>query len=346
VTELLDAMAAAHARWRSPRLADWYPEADRLARSREAMRGQAARVGDVDFGREFRDNVAVVVGDDPLAWANRRLDLGGGQWCVTGIRFRGMDVSKPFVDVVATSLPPDAASLEFLCARVVPVYEEFSPKAVRVDVPDPDALVGQVLAQGWGAEVDQYVVAGPVRGVRGRQAAAVATDIADIADAADGAAVTGDVADRVALVAGTPEALYPEVVRCYERIEAGRPDLPAWARPSTREELTECAEEGLLFEVRIDDDPAGVVAARRDDDFGMTGFVVQEIVLRPEFLGRRWGRTVLTHLAEALPAREDDVLWGTIHADNTPSLRNATSVGREIVGGYVWLTPPGLPGMD
>lgn len=115
--------------------------------------------------------------------------------------------------------------------------------------------------------------------------------------------------------------------------------------PSTLEELRDCAEEGLLFEARVENAPAGVVAARRDDDHGMTGFVVQEIVLGTAFLGRSLGRRVLARLAEALPARDGDTLWGTIHADNVPSLRNARSVGRDIVGGYVWLTPPGWPGV-
>jgi hypothetical protein len=46
-----------------------------------------------------------------------------------------------------------------------------------------------------------------------------------------------------------------------------------------------------------------------------------------------------------LHARDGDVLWGTIHPANSPSLRNALSVGREIVGGYVWVVPAGLSGM-
>jgi hypothetical protein len=53
----------------------------------------------------------------------------------------------------------------------------------------------------------------------------------------------------------------------------------------------------------------------------------------------------MQHLLENLPAEPGDVLWGTIHPDNTASLRNALSIGREPVGGYAWITPRDLPGM-
>jgi hypothetical protein len=38
-------------------------------------------------------------------------------------------------------------------------------------------------------------------------------------------------------------------------------------------------------------------------------------------------------------------LWGSIHPDNVSSMHNALRVGRRPVGAYVWVTPPGLPGM-
>jgi hypothetical protein len=38
-------------------------------------------------------------------------------------------------------------------------------------------------------------------------------------------------------------------------------------------------------------------------------------------------------------------LWGTIHPDNAASLRNALRMGRQKVGAFVWVAPPGLPGM-
>jgi L-amino acid N-acyltransferase YncA len=88
-----------------------------------------------------------------------------------------------------------------------------------------------------------------------------------------------------------------------------------------------------------------VVAAIRDDRHGMSGFGVEEICLDAAARGRGLAAGVVQRLVDALPAADGDVLWGTIHPDNQPSLRNALSVGRRVVGGYVWVTPSGLPGM-
>jgi L-amino acid N-acyltransferase YncA len=88
-----------------------------------------------------------------------------------------------------------------------------------------------------------------------------------------------------------------------------------------------------------------VVAALREEAHGLTGHVVQEICLDAAHRGRGLAPAVLDHLVRALPREEGATLWGTIHPDNTASLRNALGIGRQKVGGYVWVTPPGLPGM-
>jgi L-amino acid N-acyltransferase YncA len=88
-----------------------------------------------------------------------------------------------------------------------------------------------------------------------------------------------------------------------------------------------------------------VVAAIRDDRHGLSGFCVQELCLDAAWRRRGLASAVVQRLVDALPADDGDVLWGTIHPDNAPSLRNALAVGRRVVGGYAWVTPSGLPGM-
>jgi len=291
------------------------------------MQGQAGWVADGAFGLTFRDNVGSVPVTDPLAWANRRIDLPDGHWCVSGIRFRGLDPTKPFIDVVVTSLPPQADALARLSAVIVPQYSEFAPRALRVDAPAPDELVAAAVADPRFAHaaVDQYVVAGLVADLRTRPH------------------VAGY--ERVHVHAAPVDAARQATVRLYAQAETERPALAQWATPSTADDLRQCADESLLFEVTVDGRPAGVVAARRDDDHGMSGFVVQEIVLDDAHRGHRLAPAVLQRLVAELPAGPGDTLWGTIHPDNHPSLRNARSIGREIVGGYVWLTPQGLTGL-
>lgn len=324
VTEL----ARARLPWVSPRLREWYDDARLVRQLASGLADEAGRVGDVAFGAEFRDGVGIPASADPLDWANRRIDLPTGGWAVAGIRFRGLDVSRPFVDVVATTEPPTPDGLATVATAALPYFASFDPLCLRVDAPDPAALVERVAADarfGPRCSVDQYVVAGPVADLRSRPRVPSY--------------------DLVALRPGDAVALAERAAAIYAELARRNPDLPMWARAEDAESLAACADEGLLFEVLLDGGAAGVLAAVRDDAHGMSGFSVEELCLDADSRGRRLAAGVLQRLVDELPAEDGDVLWGTIHPDNAPSLRNSVSVGREVVGGYAWVTPAGLPGM-
>jgi L-amino acid N-acyltransferase YncA len=321
-------LVSARLRWVSPALTSWYAEVELRAQLASALAVQADRVESPAFGAEFRDALAIDSVTDPLAWAGRRLDLPDGGWAVTGIRFRGGDVVKPFVDVVATSVPPTGEGLALLAQIVPAAYADFAPLCLRVEAPDADGLLAGLMGDprfGPGCAVDLYVVAGPVGALR--------------------AHAHTTAYDRVRLRSDDPEPMAARVRSMYAELAERQPDLALWASPEDVESLRESADEGLLFEVLVDGAPAGVVAAVREDAHGMRGFSLQEICLDAEHRGRRLAPGVMQRLADELPAAGGDVLWGTIHPDNTPSLRNALSIGREVVSGYVWVTPEGLPGM-
>lgn len=328
MADLLADMVEARRGWMSPVLRSWYSDADLGRHLRSGLATDAERVEDTAFGRDFRDQLGIDGPDDPLDWANRRLDLPDSGWAVTGTRFRGGDVSRPFVDVVATTAPPTPDGLAVVAAAVLPAYRPFHPLCLRVDVPDAPALVEQLRGAprfGPHCAVDMHVVAGPVVRLRRHPRTSAYS--------------------RVSLRAGDARELAPRVSAIYDELGAREPDLAMWAAPEDAESLAECAEEGLLFEVLADGTPAGVVAALRYDAHAMTGFSVQELCLDSSHRGQRLAPAVAQRLVDELPDRPGDVLWGTIHPANAPSLRNALSIGRTLVGGYVWVTPAGLPGM-
>lgn len=328
MADLLEDLVDARVAWISGVLRSWYAESALKQNLRTAMSVEEDRVGNVDFGRAFRDGVGLHPESDPFDWTNRRLDLPGGGWALAGIRYRGGDTLRPFVDVVATTEPATPDGLSRVAGVVVPAYTAFAPLCLRVDAPDPAGLVGLLEADerfGPGCAVDMYVVAGPVEELRDQSRASAY--------------------DRVRLRAGDPGPLAERVADVYAELVAQRPEHAQWANPEDVESLTACAEEGLLFEVLVDRVPAGVVASVRYDAHGMTGFSVQELCLDATHRGRHVAAAAMQRLVDELPAEDDDVLWGTIHPGNVPSLRNALSVGRVVVGGYVWVTPRGLPGM-
>ena len=332
MTELLDELVRARRPWISGRLGEWYPDPALLAQLRDALAVEASRLDDVAFGAQFRDALGVRPESEALSWANRRLDLPDGGWAVAGIRFRGRDGRRPFVDVVATTAPPTPDGLASVAETVAAAYADFEPLCLRVDALDPDEIVAALRADsrfGPGCAVDMYVVAGLVRSLRQHPRAAA----------------YDDVTLRRSESGDDTAALSVRVAEIYRALTELQPELAMWATAEGAESLGECAEEGLLFEILGEGRPAGVVAGLRHDDHAMRGFSVQEICLDPAHRGRRLAPGVIQRVVDELPAGDGDVLWGTIHPANRPSLRNALSVGREVVGGYVWVTPAGMPGM-
>jgi hypothetical protein len=328
MTDLMEDMVDARRTWVSETVESWYAEADLTRQLHAALAVEAHRVANVAFGQEFRNLVGLEGVDDPLAWANRRLDLPDGGWAVAGIRFRAGDASRPFVDVVATTEPPTPGGLAAVAEAVLPAYRAFAPLCLRVDAPDASGLVerlGRDPRFGDRCGVDMYVVAGRVERLRKHPRASAYPD--------------------VSLRAGDPRELAEQAAKIYAELTAREPELATWAHPEDVDSLTECAAEGLLFEVHVDGSPAGVVASVRDDAHAMAGFSVQELCLDSAHRGRHVAAAAVQRMVDELPAGPGDVLWGTIHPSNIPSLRNALSIGRVHVGGYAWVTPAGLPGM-
>ncbi|WP_144796100.1 GNAT family N-acetyltransferase [Microbacterium paludicola] len=311
-------------RWTSPQIKHWSPQwRDNLA---QWLEPSLALVGDAEWGGQIRDMVQLPV-QDPLAWANRLSELSDGHWAVVGIRFRGRDIEKPFVDVIATSLPPVPSGLAAL-GEVLPHFSAFSPLCLRVNMPDPARELQALAASNADAgraTPDLLIVGRPVAEMLARPVASRYDD--------------------VSLVPCEPAAAAARVATIYDELAPSRPQLEQWATPADADALEDAADENLLFDVRVNGTSAGLIAAERDDAYGFTGFCVQEIVLDSDHRGQQIGVAALQRLCRELPSAPHDVLWGHIHPGNVPSLRNAQESGRKVVAAHVWLTPPGYNGM-
>ena len=319
-SDILDAAES----WTSPEIKNWSPEwRDNLTHWLEPS---LALVGDVEWGGQIRDQVRLPI-EDPLAWANRRVELSDGHWAVVGIRFRGRDIEKPFVDVIATSLPPVPSGFAAL-GEVLPHFSAFSPLCLRVNMPDPvsglHALAASHVDAGR-ATPDLLIVARPVAEMLEQPVASRYEDVSLVpCDAVEAEVRVGAI---------------------YRELKPARPMLDQWATPADAGTLEDASDEGLLFDIQVRGTSAGVVAIERDDAYGLTGFCMQEIVLDSAYRGQQIGVATLQRLCRELPSAANDVLWGHIHPDNVPSLRNAQQSGRKVVTAHVWLTPTGYAGM-
>ncbi len=272
------------------------------------LEGDLERFSSDALATEFQHHCPVA-GAAAEDYKNRLLTVGGLELLV-GIRFLGLDMNEPFVDVMYhAALTPeqlsavqDATELEFAV---------FKPKRTRFYVSSHQPpLTG---------DGDKRLIAAPL-GVM-------------LAQPKPGTF------GRVELRQATSLAFYPDYAATYHDLHTEYPELRAVARLESEDDLQGYLGEGHLFEIFVDGAWAGVTAVFEDVNTGLSGFCMAEIVLTGAFRGQGLGRAVQLQLAAQLAeqgAGRDELLFGTIGAVNVAAQRTALGAGRVDLGGHVW----------
>jgi len=125
---------------------------------------------------------------------------------------------------------------------------------------------------------------------------------------------------------------YEKRLDSFLRFHALHPELKNRVTPESLVDLRSCGQEGSLFEVKVGDKSAGLIAAHSGQQAPLRGWCVWEEFLYEEFRGQGLATVMQRLLVHNLPPREGDSLFGTIDYRNLPSLKTALGVGRIIVG--------------
>jgi L-amino acid N-acyltransferase YncA len=249
------------------------------------------------------------------SYQGRLIDMGGVR-SIAHIDFPDPSGDFPFVKIKGASEPPGSiAEWHPLAKAINGAFAQFRPRAVYFFHP------AHLPLRAPEARVDTYLVAAPAGGMAGRP------DAPGL--------------DRVELRRATGLAFYPEYEAAYEQMLAERPYLRDEIEVESRDDLAECLEEGLLFEVLVDGVWGGLIAAERDLVAGLRGLVIEEIVLARAARGQGLGPAVHQRFARAMAANDPaTVILGTIAAKNAPSLRTAGKAGRLEIGAWYWIDLP------
>jgi GNAT superfamily N-acetyltransferase len=243
------------------------------------------------------------------AMLNYWVAVGDDLFAMFSMRFERLDVTKPFVDASPLSRPLETRDLPGLAAAAREIYGIHRPRYVRL----------------WSSEaVDAFP--GAVRDRR--QFAALIKDLQP-----------RNVPPGLVLTPAKDLDHYEDAQRAYDAVDQAHPDHPVQSRLQSKESLEESVEAGLLFDITVDGVWAGYVGALTESEeaLGLPAYVVEELILTPEFRGQGLGAHLSTLMAQALPPTHP-ILIGTIHANNTGATTAATHAGRQDIGG--WLLQP------
>ena len=324
----------------------WVPQNFHMYYSAEELSQQCAEYFAADFtertslefGAWYRDHISPLLQNqfnyiptqDTQDWANRFFSITDSHatyQTLTGIRYRGQDLNRPFIDVIATNIPCTTVYIAALSQSLLRHYESFRPICTRFFVPGKvDQLVRGLgsLPGARATTIDMHIVAGSLSELDKRP---VPKNY-----------------DRVKLIPLSPceaSAASHEARRIYASTADKNPNFLEWATAQSKESFEDAIRQGTGWHIAVDNTLAGFLTLDRRGEQGLRGFSVEELCLDTSFRRQGLGNAVLRHgiknLLKLSQVNPQDMLWGTIHADNLPSLRNAQGVGRTVVGSYMWV---------
>lgn len=113
----------------------------------------------------------------------------------------------------------------------------------------------------------------------------------------------------------------------YEKFHLQFPHLKWTVTVNSQDIMEQSRKEGLLYYGVVNDEIIGLIAAVRSNFLGHSGLYFNEIYLTSKWRGQKLAPILQRRfiLEQASPR---EIIWGTIDAENLPSLKTALSNGR------------------
>lgn len=270
------------------------------------------RCSDMEFAEDFADYCqieAAKVSD----YLYRSLTTPLGE-VITSIRFIGGDLSKPAVflmhkDFELNTLKDIQLTGKFLREE----YAVFQPKRFRWYSSKDES---DLIAENKGIEGDLCYVMGLLSDL---QKEPKPTHF-----------------EKINLKLAADLDWYDLYFNSYQEMYRTNPFFEEMASVESKDTLQKMMDKNWLFEVFIEGKWAGIIGVWQSKEYFLDGFEVYEEYLLPEFRGKHFAPAVQRHLIQRLPSKNFNMLYGTIHFQNKPSIKTAKRVGRKQVGIYIF----------
>lgn len=230
-----------------------------------------------------------------------------GDEYLTGPRYLGGDIRKPFIELVASSAPITKRA----ASRILDTWRPMGASSIR--------LLRRPVSESRG-QIDLFVYANPTP---------------------EKAASSEHKADGIRLQRADMSMknwCVQAICRSYEYTYLKIPGLKENIYPADEEEIVESIKAANAFIIYSGSSPAGVIICKQKRQNFISGHWITEEIILPEFRGKHLASSAQRLLYSSFQAHSPKTtLWGTIANDNIPSIRTAELAGRERVMEYVFL---------
>jgi GNAT superfamily N-acetyltransferase len=294
-----------------PLLLEWYGKKTLTDLLLADVQRDACEFFTPNFAQKFASGKPAALGIAPEFYKHRLLEVADRR-LIAGIRFFGMDVKRPFIDVTRISKPLENQSQQLEISQLLSKeFAIFKPTRWRI------FQASHLEYQFAGCNTDLRVVAGLLSTIKAQPKPSNF--------------------NQVELKPASNLEFYPRYQKLYQDLYAKHPWLSDVARTETFEDVEYYLEHDKVFEIFIDGVWAGITIAARDQEWGLKGWLMIEIALESSWQGQGLGVAVQRQLATRLEDAGNDTLFGTIGAVNIPMQKTAAKVGRADLGGQYWV---------
>lgn len=260
---------------------------------------------DPELAKGFSD-LCPVAGAVPEDYMIRHIQVTPGFDLLAGIRFRGLDLERPFVAILhRTRNFAHEADLRMVLQKLAAEFAVFAPKAILFY----QSSEGQSLSLP-NEHVDKRILMGAIR------------DIAAIPPLAD-----------ISIHKATVLDFYDQYASEYAIVTERNADFLRTETAERESDMEDCVRNHLTYKIFIAGEFAGVFVATHQKFLGAHGYYVMENLLFDQFRGKGYGPSVQGVVARELATLGGKVLFGSIYPSNLPSYRAAIGSHRIDIGG-------------
>ena len=315
-TDTLSHLSAAleNAAWEqnSPQVRQWVNEKEARQSLKKGIETQLKRVSDLSKVQKFSE-LCKVPGSTAKDYLNKVVRYGNTNHAVLAIRFKGLNIAEPFVDLLAKDFIFNLENVQELLDITRNEFNLFKPKWLRVELtenkhsfwehlnyqPDLRTLLGVIAELKEKPKPKRY--------------------------------------HELALTQAIDISFYSKYKADYDEFNTNAGIMADEVHLSSQDDFQKLVDFGHTYQATIDGRWAGIIALSEGDFLGTKTWVVHEEFLTKEFRGHGFGAALQRHAIDRIDPSTHPLLIGTIHANNTPSLGTANRIGRTDIGGYWFL---------
>lgn len=293
---------------------EWIPKEKVLANLKDELLNNTKSMYDDIFAHGFK-RLCPFKDINADNYKYQVLKLDDHRKIMTSIRFKGLNISNPFVEILHFNFKPNfKEDLEDLQKAILLKYDEFKPKSIRVFC-SPEIFTTFDIDVNTSCDF--------------RFVAALISDIKSKPKPLN--------YEKVSLTSANDLKIYSRYLNLYDQLYRENPNLIHVISTESRESFEKVRNAGTLFNIEINGKWAGIVGVSKKSEKFLHGYEMFDIIISKSFRQKGFTHAIQRRLIDKLESYHHETIFGQINPLNTNVLKTALKIGGKDLGGWYFI---------